>query len=319
MIFPTMHEFKIIEHFFAKQADRSDVQRGIGDDAALVYPPADHQLAITTDTLIAGVHFPLKTAAEDIGYKSMAVNLSDLAAMGAEPAWVTLALTLPEAKQDWLEQFCTGFFDIANTYNVQLIGGDLTRGPLAITIQAVGFIPKGKGLNRNTAQVGDLIYVTGDLGDAGLALELLQTNVSVPLTVDETAKILKRLNRPEPRIALGQSLRGIANAAIDISDGLGADLGHILDQSNVGAKVFVDKLPLSPELAKQGLAFAINLALNAGDDYELCFTVPKTRHSVLANIRGLTCIGEIVAEKGLSLVYEDGNSYEGKLLGYEHF
>lgn len=304
-----MSEFDIITQYFASQTShRNDVMVGIGDDAALVKPPQNHELAITTDTLVSGVHFPESTLPYDIGYKSLAVNLSDLAAMGATPAWVTMALTLPDKNLDWLKAFCDGFFALANQHQVQLIGGDLTRGPLCITIQAIGFTPSHQALLRSQAKPGDLIYVTGTLGDAGLALR----------SAHASPEILARLNRPEPRVTTGIALRSIASSAIDISDGLAADLGHILKASRVGAKINVEQLPLSPAVSALTPEQAIALALTAGDDYELCFTVPAQKRAQLSSIP-CTCIGEITASSGLELNYNDGSSYHGNISGYQHF
>ncbi len=315
-----MTEFEIIRHYFASEKYApNDVDLGIGDDAALVRVPSDQQLVVTTDTLIAGLHFPLSTSAFDIGYKSLAVNLSDLAAMGARPAWFTLALSLPNDDKEWLEQFSQGLFNLARSYNLALIGGDLTRGSLAITIQALGLRPISHALLRSQAKVGDLIYVTGHLGDAGLALrQLAQSTLPVEI-------ILNKLNRPEPRIAHGQALLAIAHAAIDISDGLAADLRHILNASQVGAKINVDQLPLSPTLQNSvSHEDAITLALTAGDDYELCFTLPANAQSEFEKYishlsPACTCIGEITAETGLYLHYQDGSAYHGQAKGYQHF
>jgi thiamine-monophosphate kinase len=303
-----MSEFDIISEFFAKQhCHRKDVMHGIGDDAAIVTPPANQQLAMTTDTLVAGIHFLPSAKAFAIGYKTLAVNLSDLAAMGAEPAWVTLAVTLPEINKHWLQDFCDGFFALANEYDVQLIGGNLARGPLSITAQAIGFLPQGSALLRSQAKPHDLIYVTGTLGDAGLAL------------------MHSQLHQPTPRIQAGIALRGIAHAAIDISDGLAADLSHILQQSNVGAKINVDALPLSTELL-QALPRekAIELALTAGDDYELCFTAAKDQQAAIEKkLTTIKCtytqIGIITKELSLELHHQDGKHYQGRTHGYEHF
>lgn len=319
-----MTEFDIIKNYFATQMEhRSDVILGIGDDAALVSVPKGQELTITTDTLINNVHFPETTRAYDIGYKALAVNLSDLAAMGATPAWVTLALTLPKADEVWIEQFCEGFFTLANRHRVQLIGGDLTHGPLTITIQALGLTPQGKAIRRSTAKPGDLIYVTGTLGDAGLGLAFLQNKVELAPSVQKFLQ--DRLNHPEPRISTGEKLLGLANSAIDISDGLAADLTHILEASNVGAKLYVDRLPFSYEL-KQSVSIeqAINLALTAGDDYELCFTIPAAKRSELEKQLStqscrITCIGEITSDPSLILLYENGNPYHGSINGYQHF
>lgn len=315
-----MNEFDLIKHYLATQKkQRHDVVIGIGDDAAIVSIPTGTQLAVTTDTLIAGVHFPLSTSPFDIGYKSLAVNLSDLAAMGAAPAWVTMALTLPQADEAWLQAFCDGFFTLANRCQTQLIGGDLTRGALSITVQAMGLLPAGKAMLRSGAKPDDLIYVTGTLGDAGGALLALQQSLPV-----DTA-LAARLNKPEPRLAQGQALLDIATACIDISDGLTADLSHILEASNTGAVIFVDHLPLSQILRQTaGDEKALALALTAGDDYELCFTVsPEKRTALEQRLSSLpcsfTCIGHITAHTGLTLQYSNGNSYHGKTDGYQHF
>lgn len=319
-----MHEFDLIKHYFATQCEhRRDVVHGIGDDAAIVSVPRDSELAITTDTLVAGVHFPEATQPYDIGYKSLAVNLSDLAAMGAAPAWVTLSLTLPEANEDWVQAFCEGFFTLANRYQVQLIGGDLTRGPLSVTVQALGLVPRQQAILRSGAKPSDLIYVTGTLGDAGLALSSLSQNVSVSPVYQRA--LLDKLNRPEPRLATGECLRGLASAAIDISDGLAADLSHILQASQVGAHLYVDKLPLSEALTKTLSAEeAIALALTAGDDYELCFTLPEDKRVTLEKKLSsipcrYTCIGSITTQPGLELCFQDGRSYHGAIQGYHHF
>jgi thiamine-monophosphate kinase len=319
-----MNEFELIKNFCSHQTiQRQDVIVETGDDCAIVEVPKNQQLAITTDTLVAGVHFPLNTSAYDIGYKSLAVNLSDLAAMGATPAWVTIALTLPEVQESWLMDFANGFFSLATRSKVQLIGGDLTRGPLTITIQAHGFVPTGQAITRNKAKVGDLIYVTNTLGDAGLALAIINNQIKIDPT--DAEEIMARLNRPEPRWQAGEKLRQIASAAIDISDGLVGDLGHILKKSAVGAVVYVDSLPLSKVLRTcLHEEKAILLALAAGDDYELCFTIPKEHEKLLqAAMKDCHCscsrIGEITATTGLSLQFKDGRTYYGDITGYQHF
>lgn len=320
-----MNEFEIIKTYFTAQTKpRPDVIHGIGDDAAIVSVPIRHELAITTDTLISGVHFPESTLPYDIGYKALAVNLSDLAAMGATPAWVTLALSMPTAEDEWLKAFAKGFFTLANLHGVQLIGGDLAHGPLVVTVQALGFVPTHQGLLRSGAKPGDLIYVTGTLGDAALALAFLQN--TVPVDQCFQSSILERLNRPEPRIAVGKALLRHAHAAIDISDGLAADINHILTASQVGAKIYIDRLPLSPALARSlSHEKAVALALSGGDDYELCFTVSAEKcadlEKALTAIPGssFTYIGEVVASPGLDLCCEDGSKYHGPLNGYQHF
>lgn len=316
-----LDEFSLIEKFFTQhQPIRKDVLFGVGDDAALLQPPTDQILAITTDTLVAGVHFSHDADPYDIGYKSLAVNLSDLAAMGAMPTWILLALTLPEVNEPWLKKFSAGFFALIKQYNLQLVGGDTTRGPLSITVQALGFVPHGKALRRDGAKVGDRVYVTGTLGDAGLAL---QEKNYPELTTDERACLQQRLNRPVPRVEVGIALRDIASSAIDISDGLAADLGHILSASNVGAEICLDKIPLSPNLSKHlSLQDAWQLALSAGDDYELCFTVaPENENKLTQALKKLSCsyhcIGIITAKKGLHLNSQTPFSLQNT--GFQHF
>lgn len=313
-------EFSLIEQFFKKTATRADVVLGIGDDAALITMSPGELLVVAMDTLVEGVHFPVHTKAFDIGYKALAVNLSDFAAMGATPAWFTLGLTMPQAENEWLQAFSDGLFVLANRYNMQLIGGDTTRGPLSITIQVHGFVPPHQALLRSSAKVGDKIYVSGTLGDAGLGL----LAVTGQCQLDNTSKpwVLQRLNRPEPRIELGVLLRGIASSAIDISDGLLADLQHILTASEVGATVDAKLLPFSAPLKSAlSLNAATKMALTAGDDYELCFTIPPENESTLiARLKRLkvpcTCVGEIIDEAGLQL---SGTSEALPSLGYQHF
>ncbi len=318
-----LSEFDVIRKYF-KPADRqtADVRCGIGDDAAIVRLPEGMELAIAMDTLVAGVHFPLDTAPEDIGFKLLAVNLSDMAAMGAKPAWATLALTLPEADSDWLAGFMQGFNDLAGQYSVSLIGGDLSRGPLTISLQIHGYLPQNKGMLRSGAREGDLIYVSGTLGDAGLALKVLNRE----LEVDPKYKplLFQRLNRPEPRIELGETFRDIAHSAIDISDGLLADLGHIIEDSHVGAVVNTDLIPLSEALAELDTAEALQLALTAGDDYELCLTVAEDMQASVDQTATeqcpLTCIGKITSPgKGIQLEDADGRAVRISGVGYRHF
>ncbi len=304
-----MKEFDIIDKYFAKRAGRrADVIQGIGDDCALLRVPAKTDLAVSTDSLISGVHFPANTSPYDIGYKALAANLSDLAAMGAKPCWASLALTLPpKTDENWIKAFCAGFFSLLKQYSMQLIGGDTTRGPLlSITVTVHGFINRNKALLRNGAKAGDLIYVTGTLGDAGAAL-----------TSFANEYFLQKLNRPIPRIQEGLALRGIATSAIDISDGLAADLGHILEQSNVGATIYIDNLPLSDNLKKAvPKGKAIQLALSAGDDYELCFTVPANKKFKLKS--KYTQIGIIEQQHGLRIKNPKGNIINLKKKGYEY-
>lgn len=313
----TRHEFDIIQTFFDKQAvNYPNIILGIGDDAAIVSIPPNHELVITTDTLVSGIHFSEEASAYDIGHKALAVNLSDLAAMGATPAWVTLALTIPAANESWLHDFSAGFFALADLYTLPLIGGDLTCGPHSITIQAHGLIPAGLALRRDQANEGDLIYVTNNLGDAGLALNW-RIHPSLPST------LLEKLHRPMPAIAVGEKLRGIATTAIDISDGLAADLSHILTKSGKGADINVDTIPLSATLRTLlSHEEAIQLALTAGDDYELCFTVPPEKKILLEHHLQnfcFTCIGTITSTHKLNLHFDNGRPYVFETAGYQHF
>ncbi len=315
-----MNEFELIDTFFEQpHLIRPDVALGIGDDAALIIPPRDQQIAASIDTLVEGVHFLASTPAALIGHKALAVNLSDLAAMGAEPAWTMLALTLPKANEPWLREFAEGFFALAETFNVKLIGGDTTHGPLTITIQIQGFVPPGTALRRDQAKPGDKIYVSGTLGDAGAALRLSQHQTV--LSVSEQQYVLERLHKPTPRVALGLALRNIANSAIDISDGLLADLGHITTKSRVGATLHTEPLPLSSALQKLPRAQALQYALTAGDDYELCFTVPAEKAGQIAMISEktgvpCTCIGDIT---NTSTIQVSGETVALTQQGYQHF
>lgn len=318
----SISEFELIQRYFTSHfPKRKDVILGIGDDAALCQVPEDMQLAISVDTLVAGVHFPEETSAKDIGYKALAVNLSDMAAMGATPAWMTLALTCPQADSQWLTQFSYGLLELAKQYHVSLIGGDTTRGALTITIQVIGFVPKSNALCRHQAKVGDYIFVTGTLGDAGLGLASIQKRTS--LSKKATYYVERRLNRPIPRVEIGQALRHIASSAIDISDGLLADLGHITKASKVGAAIELAKLPLSHVLRTEiPLEQAWQLALTAGDDYELCFTIPVKYVKLLPNIlpnEQYTYIGQLEKQAGIRCIDTDGQEFLLEHKGYQHF
>ena len=319
-----LSEFELIQRYFDRQpaaGGRDDVVLGIGDDAAILTVPDDRDLVVCMDTLVTGVHFPETATADAIGHKALAVNLSDLAAMGAEPAWFTLSLTLPDADNQWLELFAQGLFALADRYHVQLVGGDITRGPLNITVQAHGLVPKGRVLKRSGAAVGDRIYVTGTLGDAGLALQ--QGSAA-------SAGLRQRLDYPEPRIDAGLALRGLVSACIDISDGLLADLGHLLAADGLGAIVQVDDLPRSQdflatvEMLGDSGNLSCNVPLSAGDDYELCFTVPPGQcaelESALAALPGgCTAIGVIEQDGGLRCQRQDGSIWKPAANGYQHF
>jgi thiamine-monophosphate kinase len=318
-----MGEFELIERYFAAVgASRRDTLLGVGDDAAVLAVPPGHDLVACTDTLVAGRHFPAGFDAADIGWRALAVNLSDLAAMGATPAWATLALTLPELDEDWLEGFVTGFAALANPQQVALVGGDTTKGPLTLTVQALGTVPHGTALRRHGAKPGDLVYVTGWPGDAAAGLELIAGRLAGS-GANRGALELK-FRRPEPRVAFGARLRGIASACIDVSDGLAADLGRLAAASGVAAIVRATELPLSRALyALAGETRAREFALGGGDDYELLFTVPKAARAALAQLTGSPgapachCIGDIAAGRGVRVVGEQGDLRVPR--GWDHF
>lgn len=316
-------EFDIIARFFTRKATRTqEIILSIGDDAAVVRAPNGYDTVIAIDTLNVGVHFPADTLPTDIGYKALAVNLSDMAAMGATPAWFTLALSLPAADETWLTQFSDGLFALANSYQVDLIGGDTTRGPLSVTIQIGGWVKPDQYLPRAGARVGDRIYVSGTLGDAAAGLALLQHHQH-----DKTAHpLISRLHRPTPRVDLGQKLVTIANACIDVSDGLTADLGHILTASGVGARIQQSAIPISSSLRESGFdpAAILQYALHGGDDYELCFTVPAAKERQLDDVRkhcgcAIIQIGEITQLPGLQLVNASGEATTILPQGFQHF
>ena len=317
-----MTEFDAIARYFSNLVpNKNNIALGIGDDAALYNISEDMQLAVTIDTLVAGVHFPETTSPENIAYKALAVNLSDLGAMGATPTWMTLALTCPQIDEMWLSKFSQGLTELAEIAKINLIGGDTTQGPLTITIQAAGLVPFGQALHRQGAQPGDCIYVTGTLGDAGLGLASILGHIELPTPFRLYSEA--RLNRPTPRWLEGQDLRSVATSAIDISDGLVADLGHILSMSHVGATIQLERLPLS-EAVQQTLSptDAWELALTAGDDYELCFTVPPNRKKLLSDVlktSRCTQIGTIESTLGLRCLTADGTRFIPKGKGYQHF
>lgn len=308
-----LSEFGLIQRFFAQQPLKNSVNRlGIGDDCALMEIPEGYQLAITTDTMVENVHFFKGTDPKLLGHKLLAVNLSDLASMGAEPVSVTLALTLPKVDESWLAEFSKGFLALAENYQVDLIGGDTTQGALTLTVQALGLVPKNTAMKRSAAKVGDLIYVTGNVGDGGLGLKIKQG-----YCCENPEPALKHFNQPLPRIHEGLAIRKFANACIDISDGVVADLGHILEKSAVGALIDYAKLPLSYEVQN----YIKNtgdwqLPLMAGDDYQLCFTLPPEN----ANKLTIDCqqIGIIEAETGLRILRSEKITTI-KAQGYEHF
>jgi thiamine-monophosphate kinase len=316
-------EFQLIEHYFHRQnQQRRDVKLGIGDDCALVQVPENKSLAISCDTLVEGVHFFADMPARELGYKSLAVNLSDLAAMGAEPAWMTLALTLPEVNQSWLQGFSEGLFEAADYYGVSLIGGDTTRGPLSINITIHGLVPNDTALKRSGAKVGDWIYVTGTLGDSALGLNILAGKTQVD--ADNKDYLIGRHYRPTPRVLAGQSLRSLASSAIDLSDGLMSDLGHILKASQVGAIIDVGSIPQSEAMTSSvSQDDALSYGLTGGEDYELLFTVPESQRGALdtallhAGVK-FSKIGQISAGRELKLLL-DGQAFIPNFSGFEHF
>lgn len=309
-----MNEFELIRSHFATLTPNGEgVVLGIGDDAALLRPSAGHELVVTSDTLITGRHFPSDTAAFDIGWKALAVNLSDLAAMAAIPRWFTLALTLPKADARWLAEFAAGLKSLANTHGIALVGGDTTRGDLSITITALGEVPAGQALRRDRARPGDAVCVTGTLGDAALALRM---------GYEANGFLRQRLDRPQPRIGVGIALRGMAHAAVDLSDGLAGDLGHILAASAVGAEVNVDALPMSPAFGSADESdLRSALQLTGGDDYELCVCLPPECIELAQASVGvpLTVVGRITSEPGLRLVNRDGATISLATHAYRHF
>jgi thiamine-monophosphate kinase len=318
-----MKEFELIKRFFDQPGRRKDVELGVGDDAAIINVPANQQLVVTTDTLVEGIHFFSDMDPRALGHRAVAVNLSDIAAMGAEPAWVSIALTLPMVDEHWMREFSESIFEICEYYNVQVIGGDTTQGPMSITICAKGLVPKEKALTRSGAKPGDWIYVSGSLGDAAAAVDAINQRKNLPLKYQ--AFIKNRFEYPTPRVALAQGLREIASSAIDISDGLLADLGHILERSEVGAVVNVEHLPYSDALiGSVDENKRLDFALAGGDDYELLFTVPEDKRGALDVTMAhyginLTCIGQILGQSGKLELRKDGQPFTFEGRGYQHF
>ncbi len=319
-----MGEFELISECFSQAGrSRADVVLGVGDDGAVVQIREGFDLVVTTDTMVQGVHFFPDVDPRALGHKLVAVNVSDLAAMGAEPCWLSLAISLPQVDNVWLQAFAEGLSETADYYNCQLIGGDTTRGPLTLTVIAKGLVPKGKALTRAGAKVGDYIYVTGTLGDAALGLKLVQDQVEV--SKKHRAHILQRFHYPTARVALGQALRTIASSAMDISDGLCGDLPHILKRSKVGATVDVNKIPMSQALKDScDWQQALQCALSGGEDYELLFTVPEDKRGsleVLLSPYGVpvTCIGRITGVAGKLELRQGDQPFVYTHQGYQHF
>jgi thiamine-monophosphate kinase len=317
-------EFELIGKYFARLgAERADVHIGVGDDGAVVVPPASRELVLVTDTLVEGVHFPVGSAAASVGHRAFAVNLSDLAAMGAEPAWALLALTLPRPDETWLGEFARAAGDLCRRHGVALVGGDTTRGPLSLTVTLAGIVPVGAALLRRGGQAGDAVFITGSPGDAaaGLALEQGRLHVADPMS----QQILRdRFLFPTPRCEVGIGLRGLASACIDVSDGLGGDLEKLCAASGCGAELDAAALPVSDSLlGAVGREAAREYALTGGDDYELLFTVPLARLGAMTNAisRGLgpvTRIGSLVSGSGVRVFSRSGvMQFSG--VGFDHF
>ncbi len=323
-----MSEFDLIATYFTwkgLETSSKNIVKSVGDDAAVLSLKPNQQLVTSIDTLVPGVHFPENTAPYDIGYKALAVNLSDLAAMGSKPEWFTLALTLPEIDHDWLSEFSQGLKSLAQAFDIALVGGDTTRGPLAISIQVMGSVENGKALYRDGATPGDKIYVTGTLGDAAAGLVSIQKGLDLAKQEAEFCK--QRLNRPTPRILESELIKTFASACIDVSDGLLQDLSHILDQSrlklttdNLGAALDLSQLPLSNALESIDTEQALGFALTGGDDYELLFTIPENSESQflessMKSEYKFTCIGSITNKN--KIVDLNNNALE--MNGYNHF
>lgn len=312
-----MGEFELIRQIFmplAGQSGSAALLLGPGDDCAIQRVPPGQDLVFSIDTLVEGVHFPHHYDAEKLGWRALAVAVSDLAAMGAEPRCFTLALTLPQAKKGWLEAFAGGLGRAAEAFGIALAGGDTTRGPLTLSLQVHGTVPAGTALLRSGARAGDLVCVSGTVGDAGLALDFLDDSDPSP----DAALVLKRYDFPVPRLELGQRLRGYASAAIDVSDGLLADLGHILQASGAGARIDADLVPLSEAQLRLYGRDRLRDAMTAGDDYELAVTIPERCWQDLADdVRSqLTVIGSVTATPGLVII--NGDDLQGAM-GFDHF
>ena len=327
----SLGEFDLIKHYFQdKTAIKSNgVSLGIGDDCAILDVPDGHQLAVSTDSLVCDVHFFANVDPYRLGYKALAVNLSDLAAMGATPKWVSLAITLPETDEQWLAEFSRGFFELADKFNVSLVGGDTTKGPLSITVSVKGVIPRGSALQRDQARVGDLICVSGTLGDGGVGLACKLNE----LAVKDKQYFTDALELTQPRIELGLLLRGLASSCIDISDGLTQDLKHILKASHCSAQLEIDKLPLSSALTKELASATVNhhralqYALTGGDDYELLFTISRANLCQLQRRlqqqgagHDITVIGAVChQQQPLIQLFDDKQPVSFSLQGWDHF
>jgi thiamine-monophosphate kinase len=321
-----MNEFTVIDRYFRRSPRNADVRVGIGDDGAVIAPQAGMEYVVSVDMLVEGRHFAADVDPELLGHKTLAVNLSDLAAMGALPRYALLAGALPSSDAQWLSPFMRGFDALAAQYDVELIGGDTTRGPRTLCVTVIGELPAGSALTRARAHAGDVIYVSGALGDAALALELRAERVA--LDRDLLPALQRRLDAPEPRVALGVALRGIATAALDVSDGLTGDLAHILEASRVGATIDVGAIPCSEALRTllcgRDREIALQCLLAGGDDYELCFTAKPAMRERIADLGRalslpLTPIGTITPEQGLTVRDENGARLSSLPRAFDHF
>lgn len=319
-----LSEFALIRRYFTHAAPHTRL--GVGDDGAVIRVGRGKDLVVSADMLIAGRHFEPAADPRRLGHKALAVNLSDMAAMGATPRWATLSLALHHVEPAWLRGFAQGFMQLARRHGVDLIGGDTTRGPLAICVQIMGEVPAGRFLTRSGARGGDEIWVSGHIGDAALALAAMKRRLR--LSNKALQALRRRLDRPSPRVALGEALRGIARSAIDISDGLCADLGHICERSRVSARIEFDRLPVSPIVRGHlRVSAGREAVLAGGDDYELCFTAPPARHRAVRSAASrartkVTVIGEITApsrEGAVTVFDREGRRMELKSAGYDHF
>jgi len=317
-----MNEFLIIDRFFKSSGKkRSDVRLGVGDDAACMHINQGQELVVTTDTMVYGRHFSMDYEPQAIANKLVRINVSDIAAMAAEPCWALLSLTLPDAGDAWLSLFSQGLDEALKKYNISLVGGDITKGPLTLTLTLLGTVPEGKAVKRSGAKSGDIIYVTGDLGAAALALHLAGDNRVDP----EHQKQLKQyLNSPQPGMDFIHCLQNYANSAIDISDGLSADLQHICDASHLGACLMVEKLPIHPLINRYCKDKAVDLALTGGDDYQICFTVsPENQAAMEKYLKKESLkvyeIGAMEEQPGLRVKPADGPVVTYKAQGYTHF
>lgn len=319
-----MAEFSIIQRYLNAVQQDDSVVLGIGDDAAVLECPEGYQLVQTVDTMVKGVHFDDSFSPEDLAHKLLQVNLSDLAAMGSQPKWVTVALTLPSVDESWLARFSECLHALCRKAALNVVGGDTTQGPLSATMNLTGLVRRGEFITRSGAEVGDDIYVSGSLGDAALALSLVDKQLTNPQYREH---LLSRLKRPTARLSLGNQLFGLASSCIDVSDGLMADLGHICERSQCGAQLFIEKLPLSDTYRRHfsDVNLDFDYALNGGDDYELCFTAEKSKRTKIQSLKfnslcDISLVGEVVSSQNPEVIpLLKGQYYQCKRQGWEHF